>query len=1140
MRHYFTCLLCLLSWSAFSQPTKTIPPSPEATAAFKFAEVPVSLYTGVPNTSVEIYQIKTKGLTIPVSVNYHSRGIQVSEIASRVGLGWALNYGGMISRQVRSKPDDESSYGMMYKSDYNILFTSRTAQSFYQDDIINGRVDETPDQFFFDANGTSGKFTIDPTDSTILLQKYDDLKISFILNSEGIITNQAPEAIIGWRVVDKLGNTYYYGISKNKLRNAYDWDHTEYTNYVASPPFAIGAPRSGDGTKTFNTWHLMEIETPYKEKIEFFYEEETTFSVRRSYDTLKDDIAYCYFTKVMAHQQQIEKILFTNGKVSFISKTEGRSDLTNGKALDQVHVLSGQDTLKSISFFQSYTTSIDNSNLMQHLRTLDPSSNYRMLLDSLQERGHDGIRKPSYRFVYNKTLLPNRFSNSQDNWGYYNGKPNGQFLTFYEYRINANINREVDTVLAEASLLKKVIYPSGGSASFTYEHNKAVPPHYINKLLYPNNNPVRTIDGFHPMMKMAKYYRLDTTYYDTGFFTRGVYTDTVTIGPGIKGQVSVSMDLGQTCRDDPGNYCSYSVNLRGYGQLYHPNLTVTSFTVPAGKYIIDVKPLGVHDPANPDHFFYFKMNWKEEISVDKMMYAAGKRIKRIEYQNEDGTAQFKEYDYEGGRIFGLPNFYFIDTHDGSFSSVDAHGSMPGSPLTSLQGNNIGYEYVTEYFGNNTTNHGKIEHKFSIVEDGGTFYKFPYTIPIDNEWLRGKSLSTKIYERSEGDITSYYQRRSVENSYLYAGEFFHEGIFLTPFIPVNPNYVYSKSRFLFYRPFMILTKNPIYPDDADAPPLIKVFYVTGGIMDLQKTIETDYFPGGKTLQKTTNYFYDYDKHYQSARMEMITSKKEKLISETTYPLSLVEASRDTSVQELVRQHRLAEVLRTETVVQDSTGLELARTGQRTGYHTFGNGLVLPDSVESSINGAPWQLDAQFKYYDAAANPVEVLGKDGIRTSYVWAYNKTLPIAEVKHAAASQVFHTSFEEEGFAGPGARTGNRYHAGAYTFTPPTGFTALPGSTLTYWSWSNVTGKWTPVAQPYSGGAVTCTGDRVDEVRILPPGAMMTTYTYDPLVGMRSATDANGNTTYYEYDGFGRLQAVRDHEGNILKTYQYHYQTNQ
>lgn len=56
------------------------------------------------------------------------------------------------------------------------------------------------------------------------------------------------------------------------------------------------------------------------------------------------------------------------------------------------------------------------------------------------------------------------------------------------------------------------------------------------------------------------------------------------------------------------------------------------------------------------------------------------------------------------------------------------------------------------------------------------------------------------------------------------------------------------------------------------------------------------------------------------------------------------------------------------------------------------------------------------------------------------------------------------------------------------------------------------------------------------PKEAQMTTYAYDPLVGVTSATDPNGRTTYYEYDGLGRLRAVRDGEGNVLQAHEYRY----
>ena len=63
-----------------------------------------------------------------------------------------------------------------------------------------------------------------------------------------------------------------------------------------------------------------------------------------------------------------------------------------------------------------------------------------------------------------------------------------------------------------------------------------------------------------------------------------------------------------------------------------------------------------------------------------------------------------------------------------------------------------------------------------------------------------------------------------------------------------------------------------------------------------------------------------------------------------------------------------------------------------------------------------------------------------------------------------------------------------------------------------------------------------LDSIRDLLPAAMVTTYTYDPLVGMTSMTDTRGYTTYYEYDEFNRLKGVRDADGKLVTDYEYHY----
>jgi YD repeat-containing protein len=55
-------------------------------------------------------------------------------------------------------------------------------------------------------------------------------------------------------------------------------------------------------------------------------------------------------------------------------------------------------------------------------------------------------------------------------------------------------------------------------------------------------------------------------------------------------------------------------------------------------------------------------------------------------------------------------------------------------------------------------------------------------------------------------------------------------------------------------------------------------------------------------------------------------------------------------------------------------------------------------------------------------------------------------------------------------------------------------------------------------------------------PNVQITSYTYDPLIGVTSMTDARGNVMYYEYDNLNRLKHVKDKDGNILSENLYNY----
>lgn len=88
-----------------SDPSVSVPPAPEAAALKEYVDIPISEYTGTAGVSIPLYTIQSKEVSIPISLSYHSAGNRVSEEASWVGLGWSLNAGGVISREIKDKDD---------------------------------------------------------------------------------------------------------------------------------------------------------------------------------------------------------------------------------------------------------------------------------------------------------------------------------------------------------------------------------------------------------------------------------------------------------------------------------------------------------------------------------------------------------------------------------------------------------------------------------------------------------------------------------------------------------------------------------------------------------------------------------------------------------------------------------------------------------------------------------------------------------------------------------------------------------------------------------------------------------------------------------------------------------------------------
>jgi YD repeat-containing protein len=188
----------------------------------------------------------------------------------------------------------------------------------------------------------------------------------------------------------------------------------------------------------------------------------------------------------------------------------------------------------------------------------------------------------------------------------------------------------------------------------------------------------------------------------------------------------------------------------------------------------------------------------------------------------------------------------------------------------------------------------------------------------------------------------------------------------------------------------------------------------------------------------------------------------------------------------------------------------------------------------IDATGWKLATAVKVNDKG-QLFQTTDLSGRSNSTLWDPTLPLVLADISNATLGEVIYEGFEGcTTGCSTDAKTGEKSSQAVFNVVLP----AQGTYTLSYWS--KTTGDWSlNVSTISSNTAIGGSGMLIDEVRLHPQNARMTTYSYDDFGNVTSICDENNEITYREYDEFNRLKLVRDKQNDIVERHTYNLKAN-
>lgn len=569
MKRIATIILILLSGSSKTL-AQLVPvynvTSPEVANIGTFGNIPVGYFTGTPDVTIPLCELKAGKYSLPVSARYYLSSVKPDGQYGCLGVGWTLEAGGFITRSVNFIYDEKKSksgteFGYYHHHGKMAGINSTTFSNKVANSLANDAYDLCADEFAFSFCGYQGRFYMNPEGGWTVVSDHD-IKVEFNEN-DGFINLQTLRSRI---------DIYQWGNQNNNDRffNKFtlvtpDGCRYEFGGlYATEYSISYYNPNNSDLIPT--TWKLSKIKTPDNRVIDFEYQEyfpegkpmlcDIRYVPQRiieagnsrdikGYDGLNGFLIFPVYLETITSDSETLSFgytkdvdynsMFNNLQALFIGTGNTRISPYDFGSYVPDNQYNAFFNINPTATVSQKRMAIRNRFSNYKLETIAITHEYdnctsyidfgfvedrkRKLLDSItfsgyaQSQGGNNNEK-TYSFAYDSTAIPDYFIMAgTDSWGYYNGNPVQLSSTPVYSQSNANL------AYSKAGTLKEITYPTGGKTQFEYELNQYSKTVALDRTTLESGNgtagglrvkEIKTYNSDDELVNLRKYYYTDS------------------------------------------------------------------------------------------------------------------------------------------------------------------------------------------------------------------------------------------------------------------------------------------------------------------------------------------------------------------------------------------------------------------------------------------------------------------------------------------------------------------------------------------------------------------------------------------------------------------------------------------------------